>query len=197
MFKILFYGPPGTGKTTIANMVAQCLASERIDIESINGRNLTIDVVREWQRNNGYSSLFGGWKVKIVNETDLVPMAAQDVMLTYLDDLSPRTAVIGTSNESVDTLSSRFRSRFQCIHVPAPDQNEIATWLKRKFAVAKQGAEWIAATCCGNVRQALLEASTFAMTGVLPEPWEEKEARCATRRDAARRAWQTRKAVAA
>ena len=199
-FKVLFYGPPGTGKTTIANMIASCLASERIDIESINGRNLTIDVVRDWQRHNGYGSLFGGWKVKLVNEADIVPMAAQDVMLTYLDDLSPRVAVIATSNEDVATLSPRFRTRFQCIRVPAPEQHEIAAWLRSKFRIAKQASEWISATCCGNVRQALLEASSFAMTGVLSENIESRKTVCSSRRDAALRAWDTMrggKAVAA
>lgn len=169
IFKVMFHGAPGTGKTTIANMLAAVFANERLDIESLNGRNLTIEVVRDWQKNNCYASMFGGWKVKIINECDLVPVAAQDLMLTYLDELSPRTAVIGTSNESVTMLSDRFKSRFQCIRVPAPSQSEIAAWLKGKFAVAKQGAEWIAASCCGNVRQALLDSASLAMTGSLPE----------------------------
>lgn len=194
LFKVLFYGPPGTGKTTIANMLAQVFANERIDIESLNGRNLTIDTVRDWQKNNCYGSLFGGWKIKIVNEMDLVPIVAQDLMLTYLDELSPRTAVIGTSNEDVATLSQRFKSRFQCIRVPAPSQNEIAAWLKQKFSVARQGADWIATTCCGNVRQALLDAASLAMTGVLPEEIKARPALCASRSEAAKRAWETMRA---
>lgn len=193
-FKVLFYGEPGTGKTTIANMVATCLANERMDIETINGRNLTIDVVRDWQKNNCYGSMFGGWKVKIVNEMDLVPMAAQDLMLSYLDEVSTKTAIIGTSNLDVSTLTPRFKSRFQCIRVPAPTQSEIAAWLKTKFAVAKTGADWIAATCCGNVRQALLDASSFAMTGCLPEKIEMKKPVCSSRSDAARKAWDTMRA---
>jgi replication-associated recombination protein RarA len=190
-FKILFYGPPGNGKTTIANMVARILATEKLDIESVNGRNLTIEVVREWQRNNCYGSMFSGWKVKIINEADLVPIAAQDLMLTYLDEIGPKTAIIGTSNEDVATLTKRFQSRFQCIKVPAPAQSEIAAWLRSKFKVAKAGSEWIAASCCGNVREALLCASSLAMTGFLPEKIEVKKAKCSARTDAARRAWET------
>ena len=175
ILKVLFYGPPGTGKTTIANMVAT------------------------WQKNNCYGSLFGGWKVKILNEADLVPMAAQDVMLTYMDELAPRTAVIGTSNEDVATLSTRFKSRFQCIRVAPPTGRQIANWLRKKFRVARQGADWIAETCCGNVRQALLDASSLTITGCLPEKIEPQTPKCASRSEAALRAWDTmrqRKAVA-
>lgn len=200
LIKVLLYGP-GTGKTTIADMIAATLANQKFDIESINGRDLTIEVVRDWRRDNCYGALSGGWKVKVINELDLAPMAAQDLMLSYLDELAPRTAVIGTSNESFETLSARFKSRFQSIKIPAPSQSQLSRWLKRKFGLARQGADWIAATCCGNVRQALLEATSLLTLGVLPDKSvaTPAPAKCAARSDAAQRAWETmraRKAVA-
>ena len=195
LFKALFHGGPGTGKTTIANMVAACLVTSKWDLESINGRNLTIEVVRDWQKNACYGSLFGGgWKVKVINECDLVPVAAQDLMLTYLDELPPKTAVIGTSNEDIAQLTARFQSRFQCIRIPSPTGAEIAAWLKKRFQVAKHGADWIGETCCGNIRQALLDASSLMMTGALPEKIEMKKPVCAAWSEAGRKAYATRMA---
>jgi replication-associated recombination protein RarA len=198
-FKALLYGAPGTGKTTIAEMIADCLATSHFDVESINGRNVTIDVVREWQRNAAYGSLFGGWKVKVINECDLVPVAAQDLMLTYLDELPPHTAIVCTSNEDVATLTARFQSRFQTIRIPSPTGSEVAAWLKEKFNVAKKSADWIGEISCGNVRQACLDASSLLMTGELPEKIVLRKPICSAGSDRAKKAWETirsRKAVA-
>ena len=76
--KLLLFGAPGCGKTSIVRMLYRELAAHKIDIEKINGRNLTIDVVREWERNTCYASLFGGWKIKHIEEVDLVAQVAQD-----------------------------------------------------------------------------------------------------------------------
>ncbi|MFZ3376507.1 MAG: AAA family ATPase [Chthoniobacterales bacterium] len=74
-FKFMLHGQPGAGKTSIAKMIAREIAADKIDIESINGRNIDSETVREWHRNAAYGSLFGGWKVKLINEADLIPAA--------------------------------------------------------------------------------------------------------------------------
>jgi replication-associated recombination protein RarA len=197
--KLCFYGPPGCGKTTLANMAAATLAAHKLEIESINGRDLTIDTVRDWQRNACYGSLFGGWRVKIINEMDLVPLAAQDLLLSYLDTLPAGVAIIGTSNETRDTLSERFCSRFQQIKVNPPDSDEVSAWLQSRWNLPAKPAQWIALASCGNVRAALLQAAGWLTFGVLPEQRETKPVKCAGRSEAALRAWETmraRKAVA-
>jgi energy-coupling factor transporter ATP-binding protein EcfA2 len=214
--KLCFYGAPGCGKTSLVNLAARALVSRsenwghapgrqqaatvsasnlwHPDIEEVNGRDLTIDRVRDWMQGSAYGSLFGGWRVKVINEMDLVPLAAQDLLLTYLDTLPPQLAILGTSNESRDTLSQRFCSRFQQVKVSAPTQEEIAGWLVKRWKVARKAADWIALTACGNVREACLQATAWINFGCLPE--EKKPAApavCASASDAARRAWETRR----
>src|ERR1017187_6257675 len=62
--KLLLYGEAGTDKNEIANMLSKTLAAERFDIEVINGKSLTIEVVREWMERAPYGSMYGGWTIK-------------------------------------------------------------------------------------------------------------------------------------
>jgi replication-associated recombination protein RarA len=187
MLKVCYYGPRGTGKTSLVNMVADALANHPTEIERINGRNVTIEVVREWQLAGHY--LFGGWQIKVINELDLVPMAAQELMLSYLDELRPRFAVIGTSNEDVGTLSERFMSRFQAVKVASPDQSAIKTWLIKRWKLPRSAADWIAMSSCGDVREALNQATSYIQFGVLPEEKKAKPVKCASRVATAHKYW--------
>jgi len=164
-FKFMLHGPPGAGKTSIAKMIACEIAADKIDIETINGRNVDSETVREWHRNAAYGSLFGGWKVKVINEADLIPAVAQDLMLTYLDDLPPQNAVVATSNQNVAGLTERFQTRFRLVKVLGPSCDELSQWLIEKWYLPKQTADFISLGACGNVRQALLDAANFRTFG--------------------------------
>lgn len=83
--KLLLYGPPGVGKTSVVELVALQLAGTPLAIEDYNGREVTVDVVRQWMTQLPYGSLFGDWSVKVVNELDRCSREAQDLLLTYLD----------------------------------------------------------------------------------------------------------------
>jgi replication-associated recombination protein RarA len=193
--KLLLHGSPGVGKTEIANTLAHQLAAEGVDIESINGRDLTIDVVRIWKQNSCYGSLFGEWKIKIVNELDLAPQVAQDLMLTYLDELPPQQGVIATSNASAETLTERFATRFISVEVSPPDSDEITRHLMRRFHLGKQAAAMIAVASCGNVRSAELQAQGFDLVGEAAKraPRPAVHVVCPARSDAARRAIETQR----
>jgi replication-associated recombination protein RarA len=189
-FKFMLHGQPGAGKTSIAKMIAREIAADKIDIETVNGRNIDSATVREWQRNAAYGSLFGGWKVKLINEADLIPAAAQDLMLTYLDDLPPQNAVVATSNQNVAALTERFQTRFRLVRVLGPSCDELARWLIEKWRLPKQTADFISLGACGNVRQALLDTAnvlTFDKTERRPKA----SVRDTAKSEASKRAWNT------
>jgi DNA polymerase III delta prime subunit len=139
-------------------MLAGILASHPTQIESVNGRNATIERVRAWQESLPYRALGGGFRVIIINEGDELPAAAQDALLTVLDELPGHWGFILTCNSRLDQLSKRLQTRFQQFAVMKPSEGEIATLLER-FGCNGQSAQ-IARSCQGNVRSALLDAQS-------------------------------------
>ncbi len=133
--KLLLYGPPGVGKTSVVELVAMQLAGTALAIEDYNGREVTVDVVRQWMTQLPYGSLFAPWSVKIVNELDRCSREAQDMLLTYLDRLPPGRAFLGTSNLQLDLLTERFQTRFQAIKLLPPSTEERAEFLSTHWAV--------------------------------------------------------------
>lgn len=160
--KLLFTGSPGVGKTAVAERLAMQLTESSFGVETVNGRNVTIHVVRDWQFDFATSALFGtGWKVKVINEIDLCQRDAQDALLSFLDELPANRAVIGTSNLELGSLSERFRTRFSRYEVKAPSSAEIQDLLMAQEDLPASIARQIATLCAGNVRAALLDADVW------------------------------------
>jgi replication-associated recombination protein RarA len=158
--KLLLYGASGVGKTRLAEMLAKRIAPHKIFIESTNGRNVTIDVVRNWMQAAAYRPQ--GWTVKIVNELDTAPAAAQDLLLTYLDEMREGHAFIGTSNMQLNLLQERFQTRLQQLPVQAPDTETIVQFLRSKWKeIQADVAAQIAVGSGGNVRAALMDAQSY------------------------------------
>ena len=154
--KVLIYGPPGIGKTTVAEIVARELTGEHtLSVEDHNGKEITVEAVRRWMETLSYSSMWGDWSVRIVNELDRCSRDSQDLLLTYLDRMNTGKAVIGTSNLQLDLLSERFQTRFQAWKIVGPTSDEIARWLMRRWKTPKMLANQIAVGCGGCVRAAL------------------------------------------
>lgn len=162
--KFILTGEPGVGKTRLAEYLAEQLTGETVidgqsfHVESINGRVVDMPLMRKWRDAGRYVPV--SWSVKIINEIDTMPQDKEDALLSYLDELPRRTAVIGTSNRKVSELTPRLQSRLQAFHVLPPSHDEIKSLVSR-WNVGKKNLTNILLGCGGNVRMALLDTQSI------------------------------------
>jgi replication-associated recombination protein RarA len=153
--KLLISGAPGIGKTSLVNLIARTLASHPAAIEDVNGREVGLDLARDWTRHLSYGSIFGSWSIKVVNELDRCSKDAQDLLLTYLDRMKPGQAFLGTTNLDIGSLTERFQTRFQSVRLQGPENEVLAAFLARRWAVPISTTRMIAEGVQGNVRAAM------------------------------------------
>jgi len=155
--KLLISGAPGIGKTSLVNLIARTLANHPAAIEDVNGREVGLDVAREWTRSLAYASMFGPWSIKVVNELDRCSKDAQDMLLTYLDRMRPGHAFLGTTNLDLSSLTERFQTRFQSVRLQPPENEILAAFLARRWGAPITITRQIAEGAKGNVRAAMAD----------------------------------------
>ena len=155
--KLLVSGAPGIGKTSLVNLIARTLASHSAAIEDVNGKEVGLELAREWTRSLAYGSLFGSWSVKVVNELDRCSKDAQDMLLTYLDRMKPGHAFLATTNLDLSSLTERLQTRFLPVRLQSPENEVLATFLARRWHVPIATTRMIAAGAAGNVRAAMAD----------------------------------------
>ena len=155
--KLLITGAPGIGKTCLVNLIARTLASHPVAIEDVNGKEVGLELAREWTRSLAYGSIFGSWSVKVVNELDRCSKDAQDMLLTYLDRMKPGHAFLGTTNLDLGSLTERFQTRFQSVRLQPPENEVLAAFLARRWGAPITITRQIAEGSKGNVRAALAD----------------------------------------
>ena len=132
-------GPSGTGKTTLAWLIARCVAKADIDIVELDGEGCTIDAVREAARTMQLSSMGGGCRVWIVNEAQAMTPRAVQAWLTVLDKLPPKVVVLFTTTEDSADLFGNYASPFmsRCKSIGFTNQGLAQAFAKRARAIAQ------------------------------------------------------------
>lgn len=159
--KLLVCGAPGIGKTTIVELIATTLTSHKCAVQDYNGREVTVDIVRDWMPALGTGNLWSKWSVKIVNELDRCSKEAQDLLLSYIDRMPPGRALLCTSNLEVGGLHERFQTRFQTVVLQPPTVADVAALITRRWGVPEDMACKIATASAGCVRAALADLETW------------------------------------
>lgn len=154
---ILLHGAPGTGKSTIATQLANSLVGHPSSIESLNGQQLTVDLVKEWRRSAQYRNINDWCTVKLVDEIDKGSAAALGDLRTYLDYLKPWIVFLATTNRKPSELDDSLQSRFYDMEVSLAKNAEIVESLGL-VGIPGDVAIQIANIAKGNVRQAQIDA---------------------------------------
>ena len=158
--KVLLLGEPGTGKTSIAGFIAERLTDSSFAIQESNGADVSAEMVRDATAEARCVSMFSLFRVWVINEIDSMKRVAQDLMLSFLDKLPDKYAVIGTSNYDTSDITERFQSRFQQMRIKSPNQEEVTQGLL-SLGIPKNVASAITKCTKGNVRAALLDAQSY------------------------------------
>jgi len=156
---VLLWGNPGVGKSALADVFCRSFPGDAY-VQKFNGTSLGIEEVEQIGRDLHYRDMFGRRRIFQIEEVDQVTPKAQTRLLTILDNLPLDTGFVCTTNVKPDALTERFQTRFAAYQVLAPEAADIRALLL-KMGVRDQAAGSIAELCCGNVRQALLDATTF------------------------------------
>ena len=114
-------GKSGTGKTTIAKILAFEVADCNEGITETTGRELTVNVLREWYTNTIKGTmLFGGYAL-IVNESHGLCSPVVELLLNYLEALPTWATILFTTTRGGDNHfnnmldAAAFRSRCVCL----------------------------------------------------------------------------------
>lgn len=144
---VLLEGNPGVGKSHLLDKLALELTGSKFAIEHVNGQSLNIQLVRDWREKACYGNLFSDWTVKRIDELDLASPAATAELLSYLDYLQPRMAILATTNDYGKlraTSKGRLETRFNRFHIGAPTVEQGRDYLVTQFGLPETVAETIA-----------------------------------------------------
>lgn len=134
----MIYGPSGMGKSSIARALANELAASEFDVIELDGEACTVDAVRDARRTMNLTTLSGGFRVWIVNESHAMTPKAVQAWLTCLDPLPKNNVVIFTTTEYSENLYGEFTTPFasRCMMIPLTNQGMAKALAPRLKAIA-------------------------------------------------------------
>ena len=174
----LFVGPEGIGKRMLATALAQavhcgarvgdfcgsCVNCTRIAdgnhpdvriIEPLAGKKeISIQQVREFERELNYRSFTGKRKIVIVDPATLMNLASQNALLKTLEE-PPQDSLIILIASSAGGLLPTVRSRCLRISFAPLTRAEVARYLRTKQGVTGDEVEFLAAMSMGSIGAAL------------------------------------------
>jgi DNA polymerase-3 subunit delta' len=170
----LFLGPDGVGKRTVAMALAKaihcaekeydycggCVNCARIsdgnhpDVRVIqplaDKKEISIQQIRELERELNYRSFTGKRKIAIIDPATLLNTAAQNALLKTLEE-PPADSLMILIAANGGGLLPTVRSRCLRLSFAPLPRPEVVTFLESKFAVKPQDAEFLAAISMGSI----------------------------------------------
>lgn len=180
----LFVGPQSVGKTTFARWLAQlllcgwpeidrrpcgrcdaCVAVDRgvhPDVFRYDATTDGVDAIRAWRESLLRSSLFGGWKMGIVEDGGMLRDAAANAMLKVLEEPPPRTLMIITAASRTHVLPT-IASRCAILRFHRVPDGEIEHELVSRGTPAESAAQYVAAAagCPGRALAWVSDVTTW------------------------------------
>lgn len=174
----LFTGPEGIGKRTVAMALAQavhctegkndacgrCVQCARIDdgnhpdvrvVHLLEGKKeISIQQVREIERELRYRSFGGQRKIAIVDPAGTMNAAAQNALLKTLEE-PPENSLIILVTPNAGELLPTLRSRCLRLAFAPLARAQVAEFLRVKRNIEKERAELLAAMSMGSIGAAL------------------------------------------
>ncbi|MEK9129891.1 MAG: DNA polymerase III subunit delta' [Patescibacteria group bacterium] len=148
----LFYGPTHLGKTTITknflfkilckNKCGKCIHCQQLeknihpDVHFIkkeeNKKNITIEQIRTLQEKLTKHSLYGSYKIIVINDADVLSLGAANCLLKSLEEPNPKTIFILIA-ENLKSLPKTIISRTQILKFLPVATEEIVNYFKKQF----------------------------------------------------------------
>jgi DNA polymerase III subunit delta' len=170
----LFLGPEGVGKRTVAVALAKaihcdesngdscgrCVNCARIDdanhpdvrvVEALSGKKeISIQQIREIERELRYRSFSGKRKIAIVDPAAMMNPSAQNALLKTLEE-PPEDSLIILIAPNAGGLLPTLRSRCLRLSFAPLPRAEVAAFLQNKRGIKVEDAEFLAAMGMGSI----------------------------------------------